>query len=68
MFEAGVVILASDCVVSSFVSLSFQDAFNEAEATALTEHCELIGVRLMTLEDELQAAMLNEDQALTHIL
>uniref|UniRef100_H3C121 DISC1 scaffold protein n=1 Tax=Tetraodon nigroviridis TaxID=99883 RepID=H3C121_TETNG len=45
-----------------------EDAFNEAEATALTEHCELIGVRLMTLEDELHAAMLNEDQALTHSL
>uniref|UniRef100_A0A3Q1CCM0 DISC1 scaffold protein n=1 Tax=Amphiprion ocellaris TaxID=80972 RepID=A0A3Q1CCM0_AMPOC len=45
-----------------------KDGCSEAEATDLTERCELISDRLMTLEDELQTAILNRDQALTHIL
>ncbi|XP_071337212.1 disrupted in schizophrenia 1 protein [Trachinotus anak] len=40
-----------------------EDACSEAEAADLTERCELISDRLMTLEDELQTAMLNRDQA-----
>ncbi|KAM6956201.1 disrupted in schizophrenia 1 protein [Aplochiton taeniatus] len=40
----------------------------EGEAADLTEQCELISDRLMTLEDNLQTAILNRDQALTHIL
>ncbi|KAL7382934.1 hypothetical protein ABVT39_001983 [Epinephelus coioides] len=39
-----------------------------SEAADLTERCEQISDRLMTLEDELQTAILNRDQALTHIL
>ncbi|XP_029305996.1 disrupted in schizophrenia 1 protein [Cottoperca gobio] len=39
-----------------------------SEAADLTEHCELISDRLMTLEDELQTAILNRDQALTQSL
>ncbi|KAK5853764.1 hypothetical protein PBY51_014892 [Eleginops maclovinus] len=39
-----------------------------SEAADLTERCELISDRLLTLEDELQTAILNRDQALTHIL
>lgn len=55
---------------SPAVSSSSQDGFSEAEAEAadLTERCELISERLMSLEDELHTAMLNQDQALTHIL
>ncbi|XP_008300027.1 disrupted in schizophrenia 1 protein [Stegastes partitus] len=45
-----------------------EDGCSEAEATDLTERCELISDRLMTLEDELQTAMLNRDQALTQSL
>lgn len=53
-----------------FIPLCFlwQDGCSEAEAADLTERCELISDRLMTLEDELQTAILNQDQALTHIL
>lgn len=50
------------------VSSSSQDGLSEAEAADLTERCELISERLMSLEDELHTAMLNQDQALTHIL
>lgn len=39
-----------------------------SEAADLTERCELISDRLMTLEDELQTAILNQDQALTQSL
>lgn len=53
---------------SPAVSSSSQDGFSEAEAADLTERCELISERLMSLEDELHTAMLNQDQALTHIL
>lgn len=53
---------------SPAVSSSSQDGFSEAEAVDLTERCELISERLMSLEDELHTAMLNQDQALTHIL
>ncbi|CAJ1067674.1 disrupted in schizophrenia 1 protein isoform X1 [Xyrichtys novacula] len=45
-----------------------EDVCGETEAADLTERCELISDRLMTLEDELQTAILNQDQALTHIL
>ncbi|XP_047459259.1 disrupted in schizophrenia 1 protein [Mugil cephalus] len=45
-----------------------EDECSEAEATDLTERCELISDRLMTLEDELQTAILNRDQALTQSL
>ncbi|XP_041645024.1 disrupted in schizophrenia 1 protein isoform X2 [Cheilinus undulatus] len=45
-----------------------EDVCRESEAADLTERCELISDRLMTLEDELQTAILNQDQALTHIL
>ncbi|KAM9365128.1 disrupted in schizophrenia 1 protein [Pholidichthys leucotaenia] len=45
-----------------------EDSCSDAEATDLTERCELISERLMTLEDELQTAILNRDQALTHSL
>ncbi|XP_051816043.1 disrupted in schizophrenia 1 protein isoform X2 [Acanthochromis polyacanthus] len=45
-----------------------KDGCSEAEATDLTERCELISDRLMTLEDELQTAILNRDQALTQSL
>lgn len=48
--------------------ISLQDVYNEADATDLTERCELIGDRLLALEDKLQTAILNQDQALTHIL
>ncbi|MED6248349.1 hypothetical protein ATANTOWER_031996, partial [Ataeniobius toweri] len=44
------------------------DVCSEADATDLTERCELIGDRLIALEDKLQTAILNQDQALTHIL
>lgn len=39
-----------------------------SEAADLTERCELISDRLMTLEDELQTAILNRDQAFTQSL
>ncbi|XP_034040392.1 disrupted in schizophrenia 1 protein [Thalassophryne amazonica] len=39
-----------------------------SEAADLTEHCELISDRLMTLEDELQTAILNRDKTLTQSL
>uniref|UniRef100_A0A8C9X2M7 DISC1 scaffold protein n=2 Tax=Sander lucioperca TaxID=283035 RepID=A0A8C9X2M7_SANLU len=39
-----------------------------SEAADLTERCELISDRLMTLEDELQTAILNRDQSLTQSL
>ncbi|XP_077960160.1 disrupted in schizophrenia 1 protein isoform X3 [Gasterosteus aculeatus] len=39
-----------------------------SETAALTERCELISDRLLTLEDELQTAVLNRDCVLTHIL
>ncbi|XP_054456242.1 disrupted in schizophrenia 1 protein [Anoplopoma fimbria] len=39
-----------------------------SEAADLTERCELISDRLLTLEDELQMAILNRDQALTQSL
>ncbi|XP_075875093.1 disrupted in schizophrenia 1 protein isoform X2 [Nelusetta ayraudi] len=45
-----------------------EDGFSEAEAADLTERCELISERLMSLEDELHTAMLNQDQALTQSL
>nr|XP_020516844.1 disrupted in schizophrenia 1 protein-like [Labrus bergylta] len=45
-----------------------EDVCGESEAADLTERCELISDRLLTLEDELQTAILNRDQALTHIL
>lgn len=45
-----------------------EDGCTEAEAADLTEQCELISDRLMTLEDELQAAIQNRDQALTQSL
>ncbi|XP_070834279.1 disrupted in schizophrenia 1 protein [Chaetodon trifascialis] len=45
-----------------------EDGCSEAEAADLTERCELISDRLMTLEDELQTAILNRDQALTQSL
>ncbi|XP_028279060.1 disrupted in schizophrenia 1 protein isoform X2 [Parambassis ranga] len=45
-----------------------EDGCSEAETTDLTERCELISDRLMTLEDELQTAILNRDQALTQSL
>ncbi|CAK6951784.1 disrupted in schizophrenia 1 protein [Scomber scombrus] len=45
-----------------------EDVCSEAEAAELTERCELISDRLMTLEDELQTAILNQDQALTESL
>uniref|UniRef100_A0A665WNH5 DISC1 scaffold protein n=1 Tax=Echeneis naucrates TaxID=173247 RepID=A0A665WNH5_ECHNA len=45
-----------------------EDGCSEPEAADLTERCELISDRLMTLEDELQTAILNRDQVLTHIL
>lgn len=55
-------------IISSLVSFSCQDGCSEAETADLTERCELISDRLLTLEDELQMAILNRDQALTHIL
>lgn len=45
-----------------------QDGCSDTGATELTERCEQISNRLMSLEDELQMAILNQDQALTHIL
>ncbi|XP_044070806.1 disrupted in schizophrenia 1 protein isoform X2 [Siniperca chuatsi] len=45
-----------------------EDGCSEAEAADLTERCELISDRLMTLEDELQTAILNRDLALTQSL
>ncbi|KAM6997542.1 disrupted in schizophrenia 1 protein [Tautogolabrus adspersus] len=45
-----------------------EDVCGESEAADLTERCELISDRLLTLEDELQTAILNRDQALTHSL
>ncbi|XP_067093129.1 disrupted in schizophrenia 1 protein [Osmerus mordax] len=39
-----------------------------SEAADLTEQCELISDRLMTLEEDLQTAMLSRDQALTQSL
>ncbi|XP_034538176.1 glutamic acid-rich protein-like [Notolabrus celidotus] len=45
-----------------------EDVCADAEAADLTERCELISDRLVTLEDELQTAILNQDQALTQSL
>ncbi|KAJ0005014.1 hypothetical protein NQD34_011228 [Periophthalmus magnuspinnatus] len=45
-----------------------EDGCSEAGGADLTEQCELISDRLMTLEEELQMAIHNRDQALTHIL
>ncbi|XP_039994966.1 disrupted in schizophrenia 1 protein isoform X2 [Xiphias gladius] len=45
-----------------------KDGCSEAETADLTERCELISDRLLTLEDELQMAILNRDQALTQSL
>ncbi|XP_068597383.1 disrupted in schizophrenia 1 protein [Brachionichthys hirsutus] len=45
-----------------------EDGCSEAEAADLTERCELIGDRLMTLEDELHTAILSQDQPLTRSL
>ncbi|KAK7902215.1 hypothetical protein WMY93_018984 [Mugilogobius chulae] len=45
-----------------------QDGCSEVGGADLTEQCELISDRLMTLEEELQMAIHNRDQALTHIL
>ncbi|KAM9847496.1 disrupted in schizophrenia 1 protein [Aulostomus maculatus] len=45
-----------------------EDVCSEAEAADLTERCQLISDRLLTLEDDLQMAILNRDQALTDIL
>nr|CAD43194.1 disrupted in schizophrenia 1 protein [Takifugu rubripes] len=45
-----------------------EDACGDAEAAALTEHCELIGHRLTTLEDELHTALLTQDHTLTQSL
>uniref|UniRef100_A0AAX7U9V7 DISC1 scaffold protein n=1 Tax=Astatotilapia calliptera TaxID=8154 RepID=A0AAX7U9V7_ASTCA len=45
-----------------------EDGCSDTGATELTERCEQISNRLMSLEDELQMAILNRDQALTHIL
>ncbi|XP_047207709.1 disrupted in schizophrenia 1 protein isoform X3 [Girardinichthys multiradiatus] len=45
-----------------------EDVCSEADATDLTERCELIGDRLIALEDKLQTAILNQDQALTQSL
>ncbi|XP_041866032.1 disrupted in schizophrenia 1 protein [Melanotaenia boesemani] len=45
-----------------------EDVCSEADTTDLTERCELISDRLMALEDELQTAILNRDQALTQSL
>lgn len=39
-----------------------------SEAVDLTEQCELISDRLMTLEDDLQTAVLNRDRSLTQSL
>ncbi|XP_072247387.1 disrupted in schizophrenia 1 protein isoform X2 [Leuresthes tenuis] len=45
-----------------------EDVCSEADATDLTERCEQISDRLTALEDELQTAILNRDQALTQTL
>ncbi|XP_056147828.1 disrupted in schizophrenia 1 protein isoform X2 [Lampris incognitus] len=45
-----------------------KDDCSDAEAVDLTEQCELISNRLVTLEDELQKAIRNRDQALTECL
>ncbi|XP_054654511.1 disrupted in schizophrenia 1 protein isoform X2 [Dunckerocampus dactyliophorus] len=45
-----------------------QDVSSDDEAADLAERCELISDRLITLEDDLHTAMLNQDQALTDIL
>uniref|UniRef100_A0A3P9LXY6 DISC1 scaffold protein n=1 Tax=Oryzias latipes TaxID=8090 RepID=A0A3P9LXY6_ORYLA len=45
-----------------------QAACGEVEPADLTDHCELISDRLVVLEDELQTALLNRDQALTRSL
>ncbi|XP_014852609.1 PREDICTED: disrupted in schizophrenia 1 protein isoform X1 [Poecilia mexicana] len=45
-----------------------EDACSEADAADLTERCELISDRLIALEDKLQTAILNRDQALTQCL
>ncbi|XP_028325015.1 disrupted in schizophrenia 1 protein isoform X2 [Gouania willdenowi] len=45
-----------------------EDSCSEAEAMDLTERCELISDRLLTLEDELQTAILNRDQCRTQLL
>lgn len=45
-----------------------EDGCSDTEATELTERCEQISNRLMSLEDELQMAILNRDQALTQSL
>ncbi|XP_077438072.1 disrupted in schizophrenia 1 protein isoform X2 [Vanacampus margaritifer] len=45
-----------------------QDVSSDDEAADLAERCELISDRLMTLEDDLQTAILNRDQALAESL
>ncbi|KAF6725573.1 Disrupted in schizophrenia 1 protein [Oryzias melastigma] len=45
-----------------------QEVCLAVEAADLTDHCELISDRLVVLEDELQTALLNRDQALTQSL
>lgn len=45
-----------------------EDGVSEVGATDLTEQCELISDRLMTLEEELQMAIHNRDQELTQSL
>lgn len=45
-----------------------EDVYNETDATDLTGRCELISDRLLALEDKLQTAILNQDQALTQCL
>ncbi|XP_061645160.1 disrupted in schizophrenia 1 protein isoform X2 [Phyllopteryx taeniolatus] len=45
-----------------------QDVSSDDEAADLAERCELISDRLMTLEDDLQTAILNRDQTLADIL
>ncbi|KAM9809561.1 disrupted in schizophrenia 1 protein isoform 2-T3 [Syngnathus typhle] len=45
-----------------------QDVSSDDEAADLSERCELISDRLMTLEDDLQTAIENRDQALAESL
>ncbi|XP_061914524.1 disrupted in schizophrenia 1 protein-like isoform X4 [Entelurus aequoreus] len=52
----------------SMEDINPQDVSSDDEAADLAERCELIGDRLMTLEDDLQTAILNRDQALIESL
>nr|XP_057914833.1 disrupted in schizophrenia 1 protein isoform X3 [Doryrhamphus excisus] len=45
-----------------------QDVSSDDEAADLAERCELISDRLITLEDDLHTAILNQDQTLTESL